>query len=142
MMANRPAAYEKLIFYRDICEIRRLVCRITDRFPKSHIRLVSQMRAAARSAKQNIREFYRRGSLGEFIQGIHISQGSLAELSGDVDDCREDSLITAEEFRELSSLLRRADFMMGRFIHALYRLEKAGGWKTPGRRGDRLPARR
>jgi len=49
-------AYNKLRFYQNICEIRRLVYRITERFSKSHIRLVGQMRDAARSAKQNIRK--------------------------------------------------------------------------------------
>jgi len=119
-----------------------MVYLITDRFPKSHFRLVSQMRDAARSAKQNIREFYRRGSVREFIQGIRISQGSLAELSGDAEDCHEDRLITAEEFRELSSLLHSADYLMGRFIPALYRMEKEGTWKTPGRIENRPNAKR
>lgn len=51
-------AYENLKFYQNICEIRRLIYKITKRFQKSHLRLVSQMRDAARSAKQNIREGY------------------------------------------------------------------------------------
>ena len=56
------------------------------------------MRDAARSAKQNIREGYRKGTIGEFIHSIKISQSSLEELSGDIQDCIEDKLITSEEF--------------------------------------------
>ena len=42
------------------------------------------MRDAARSAKQNIREGYLKGTLGEFKHSIRISQGSLEELAGDI----------------------------------------------------------
>ena len=69
--------YEKLKFYQDICEIRRFVYKITEKFDKIHLRLISQMRDAARSAKQYIRVGYRRGSLGLFVISIRISQGSL-----------------------------------------------------------------
>ena len=86
----RRAAYEDLKFYQDICEIRRLIYKITERFRKIDLRLVSQMREAARSAKQNIREGYKKGTIGEFIHSIKISQGSLEELSGDCEDCLED----------------------------------------------------
>ena len=58
MQDTRP--YENLKFYQDICEIRRFIYKITERFNKTHLRLVSQMRDAARSAKQNIREGYRK----------------------------------------------------------------------------------
>lgn len=60
------AAYEKLRFYQNICKIRRLIYRLTEKFPKSLMRLVSQMRDSARSAKQNIREGYRKNTAGEF----------------------------------------------------------------------------
>ena len=108
-------AYESLKFYQDICEIRKFIYRITERFRKSNIRLVSQMRDAARSAKQNIREGYRRGSLGEFIHSIRISLGSLEELSGDCEDCREDGLMTKEEFDRFSELFQSATYMAGQY---------------------------
>ncbi len=79
-------AYERLKFYQDICNIRRFVQRVTKRLEKSHLRLVSHMMDSARSAKQNIREGYRRGSAAEFAHSIKISQGSLEELSGDMED--------------------------------------------------------
>ena len=75
-MARQPA-YEKLKFYQDICDIRKKIFLITERFAKSHMRLVSQMRDAARSAKQNIREGYKKLSVGEFAHSINISRGSL-----------------------------------------------------------------
>jgi four helix bundle protein len=133
-LLKKEAAYEKLKFYQDICEMRRLIYQITERFRKIHLRLVSQMRAAARSAKQNIREGYKRGTIGEFIRGINISLGSLEELGGDVEDSFEDGLITEEEFNKLSKLFRSANYMAGRYLKSLYKIEREGTWKTPGNR--------
>lgn len=130
----KSAPYERLKFYQDICKIRRIIYKITEGFSKSHMRLISQMRDAARSAKQNIREGYKKGSLGEFIHSIKISQGSLEELSGDTEDCYEDGLITEEEFNKLSGLFRSADYLSMRYLGSLYKIEKAGTWKVPLRR--------
>ena len=91
------------------------------------------MRDAARSAKQNIREGYRKGTLGDFIRSIKISQGSLEELSGDIEDCREDSLITNEEFQILSKLTQSIDLLIVRYVQSLYKMEKEGTWKIPGK---------
>jgi len=128
----RKPAYEYLKFYQDICQIRRWVVRVTERFPKMHMRLISQMRDAARSAKQNIREGYRKGSLGEYIHSLRISLGSLEELSGDVEDCREDGLIGEEEFGDFSALFQSATYMTGQYMKALYQMEREGTWKVPG----------
>ena len=128
----RKAAYEDLKFYQDICEIRRFIYKITERFKRSHLRLVSQMRDAARSAKQNIREGYKRGTIGEFIHSIKISQGSLEELSGDCEDCKEDNLITGEEFNKLAALFQSAGYMSTRYLESLYKMEREGTWRIPG----------
>ena len=133
-LRKREAAYEKLKFYQDICEIRRLIHKITGRFTKGHMRLISQMRDAARSAKQNIREGYKKGTLGEFIHSINISRGSLEELSGDVEDCYEDKLITIEEFDKLSKLFRSADYLSSRYLNSLYKMKRNNTWRVPGRR--------
>ena len=131
-------AYESLKFYQDLCETRRLVNQICERFERARPKLASQMRDAARSAKQNIREGYRRGSLREFIRAVQISQGSLEELEGDVDDCLEDKLISEEEYDTLSKYFKSASYMMGRYLQSLYRMEKDGTWKMPGKNSGNL----
>lgn len=138
-LRKTEAAYEKLKFYQDICQIRKLIYNITERFRKRHPKLASQMQDAARSAKQNIREGYKRGTAGEFIRAIKISQGSLEELSGDVEDCMEDGLIGIDEFNTLSTLFRSADFLSSRYLEALYTMERNGSWKTPGSRFKKQP---
>ncbi len=126
----RNAPYEKLKFYQNICEIRKLVYRITDRFKKTHMRLVSQMRDSARSAKQNIREGYRKDTTGEFGRSIKISAGSLNELEGDIDDCFEDQIITKDEYNKLKDLLGRTNYQIDRYLDTLYKLNKEGKWKS------------
>ena len=128
---KRKPAYESLKFYQDISELRKLISAITKRFEKTHIRLVSQMRDAARSAKQNVREGYRKGSAGEFAHSIRISQGSLEELGGDVNDCYEDGLIDKEEFDILCGLIDSATFLSGRYLISLEKLKNDGKWKMP-----------
>lgn len=128
----RKPAYEDLKFYQDICQIRRSIYKITERFSKTHLRLVSQMRDAARSAKQNIREGYQKGSIGGYIHSIRISLGSLEELSGDVEDCKEDGLIGEEEFAEFLRLFQSATYMAGQYLKSLYKMEYEGTWRVPG----------
>jgi len=125
----KSAAYERLRFYQNICLIRRLVYLISKRFEKSHLRLVGQMRDAARSAKQNIREGYRKDSAGEFGRYIKISAGSLSELEGDIDDCFEDQLIKEEEYNKLKELIGKTNYQINRYLDALYELVRLGRWK-------------
>ncbi|MCU0665836.1 MAG: four helix bundle protein [Candidatus Omnitrophica bacterium] len=131
---SKTAPYEKLKFYQDICQIRKLTYQITENIVRSHMRLASQMRDAARSAKQNLREGYRKGTLGEFIHSIKISQGSLAELSGDMEDCLEDGIIQKTDFDIFMKLYRSADYMSNRYLISLYKIEKEGTWRTFAKR--------
>lgn len=91
-MLNKQG-HKKLIVWQNAFKLRKLICQITKRFPKNEFRRISQMRDAARSIKQNIQEGYMRNSLGEYIHFLNISQGSLGELWGDVEDCYVDGLI-------------------------------------------------
>jgi four helix bundle protein len=124
-------AYEKLRFYQDICVIRRQVFILTERFGHKHLRLVSQMRDAARSAKQNIREGYRKGTIGEFIHSIRISQGSLEELSGDMEDCLADGIISKTEHEEFHKLYLSAMYMSSRYISSMNQPINRKSWKIP-----------
>jgi len=126
----KSAPYEKLKFYQNICEIRRFIYKITKRFEKTHLRLASQMRDAARSAKQNIREGYRKDTVGEFSHFIKISAGSLSELEGDIDDCFEDKLISQEEHVKLKNLFSLTNYQIDRYLDSLYKLNQNGAWKS------------
>jgi four helix bundle protein len=122
--------YEKLQFYKNICFIRQKVYKITEPFCAHHIKVVGQARDAARSAKQNIREGYKKDSIGTFINHLKISKGSLDELLGDLQDFYEDKLIIREDFVELESLIQRTDYMIDKYIDSIYQLSKDGKWKS------------
>ena len=128
---GRQPAYEKLKFYQEICELRKRISEITKSFPRENIRLISQMKDAARSAKQNIREGYRKGSAGEFEHSIRISQGSLEELAGDVEDSLEDGLITKEQRDNIVRLINSATYLSGRYIISLRKMKLENKWKKP-----------
>lgn len=126
----RKPAYEHLQFYKNICEIRRLIHNITEDFKKVDVRLISQMRDAARSAKQNIREGYSKDTAGEFAHSIIISKGSLSEVEGDLDDCYEDNLVREKEYILLKELISKTEYQIDKYIDSLYRLEREGKWKS------------
>lgn len=126
----RKAAYEHLEFYKNICEIRKIIYRVTQGFKKTNLRLLSQMQNAARSAKQNIREGYSRDTAGEFTRFIIISKSSISELEGDVDDCYEDGLVEKNDYAIVKELISKTKYQIDRYIDSLYKLEKEGRWKT------------
>jgi len=121
--------YEKLQFYKNICYLRRKIYQTTEPFCKSHPKVVGQTRDAIRSAKQNIREGYKKDSFGTFIAHIKISKGSLCEAQGDIEDYFEDNLIKKSDFEELSNIIGKTNYMIDRYIDSLYKLEKIGKWK-------------
>lgn len=123
-------AYEQLKFYQELCDVRADVFTVfspyRNRFPK----LVTQLTDAMRSAKQNVIEGYGRDSLGSFIQHLKISRASLGEARGDIDDVRRDVPALANHCEEFLQRIDRILFLLDRYIDSLYRLERAGGWKT------------
>ncbi len=132
---DKELPYEKLKFYQNICGIRKIIVKTTDEFPARKIRLVSQMQDAARSAKQNIIEGYKKDSAGAFANSIKISRGSLGELSGDWDDCYEDGLIEQEAYQKLKELIKKTDFLIDHYLDSLYKLSKEGKWKSRFKKG-------
>ncbi len=111
--------YRGLIVWRNAARLRAMVYELTRAFPQGEFRRVSQMRDAARSVKQNIQEGYIRRSLREYLQALGISRGSLAELIGDIEDCRQDGLLSEEQFHELDRLAGQTEFLLKRLVQAL-----------------------
>lgn len=129
-MTEYQGAFKKLIVWQNAQKLRNLIYQITDKFPKIEMRRVSQMRDAARSVKQNIQEGYKRGSAGEYTQFLKISQGSLAELNGDIDDCFEDGLIAKTEYTLLDELCGKTDYLLTKQIQGILRVHREGKWRT------------
>ncbi|HDQ22504.1 MAG TPA: four helix bundle protein [Candidatus Uhrbacteria bacterium] len=121
--------YKKLIVYKNACELRRLIYKYTDSFKKEDPRLVSQMRNAARSVKQNIVEGYKRDSIGIYINMCKVSYASLEELIEDIDDCFEDERFNSEIYDQLNDLAKRTSYLLSRYINSLFKMEREGTWR-------------
>jgi four helix bundle protein len=73
--------FEKLDVYQLSLDLADYVLAILERFPPNkHMRLISQIEAAVTSPAQNIAEGKGRQYKKEFIQFLHIAQGSLYEV--------------------------------------------------------------
>ena len=130
MAEQGPEGYKKLVVWRNARELRFRIYKISNEFPKSEVRRVSQMRDAARSVKQNIQEGYQRRSLGEYIHSLEISKASLGELQGDLEDCFEDRLITKDEIDILFKLCHSAIYLSTQYLKTMWRPENQAKWKT------------
>jgi len=79
-MADYLFPFEKLDVWQLAVDLADFVLGLLEQLPHNkHIRLISQMEAAATSPSQNIAEGKGRQYKKEFIQYLHIAQGSLYE---------------------------------------------------------------
>ena len=96
-------SYKDLIVYEKGYKLSLEIYRVTNNFPKEELYgIVSQMRRSAISIPCNIAEGYRRGHRKEYIQFLHIAQGSCGELE------------------TLLSLSKDLEFLEGRTFKNLY----------------------
>jgi four helix bundle protein len=73
--------HKDLDVWKESMNLAKEVYKLTESFPKEEIfGLTSQIRRAAVSIASNIAEGAARNSRKEFIQALHVSLGSLAEL--------------------------------------------------------------
>ena len=74
--------YRDLIVWQQSRDLAVEIYRITGSFPKSEMfGLTNQMRRAAVSVPSNIAEGYAKRTRAEYLRGLNIAAGSLAELS-------------------------------------------------------------
>ena len=80
-MSKYVFPFEKLEVWQLAVELADFVLELLDAFPPNrYLRLVGHMEAAATSPAQNIAEGKGRQYKKEFIQYLHIAQGSLYEV--------------------------------------------------------------
>jgi len=122
---EKEPGYKKLIVWQNAYKLRRLIYELTKQFPKSEMKRVNQMRDAARSIKQNIQEGYRK-TLAGYINHLNITQGSLSELRGDIEDCFDDGLTAKETFLRIDELAGKTEYLLKRLIQSLVRKRDGG----------------
>lgn len=71
----------ELVAWQRAYELCPLVYRLTGKFPSAErFGLTAQMRRSAVSVPSNIAEGYGRRTMGEYLQLLHVADGSLCEL--------------------------------------------------------------
>ena len=101
-------------------EIVKDVYKLTEIFPASEqFGLTSQMRRCAVSIPSNIAEGAARNTNKEFINFLHIAQGSLSELDTQLELCFNLNLINHESWPNIDSKLLEEDKILSGLISSL-----------------------
>lgn len=112
--------FEKLDVWQLAVNLADYVLELFEDFPPNrHLRLIGQMEAAVTSPAQNIAEGKGRQYKKEFIQYLHIAQGSLYEVvTLNEVFCRR-KLFSQEEAQEVRNRCERIDRKLNGLIKSL-----------------------
>ena len=112
--------FEKLEVWQLSVELADYVLELLESFPPNkHIRLVGQMEAAVTSPSQNIAEGKGRQYKKEFIQYLHIAQGSLYEVVTLNEVFRRRKLFSEKDAQEVRSRCEQIDRKLNGLINSL-----------------------
>lgn len=113
-------SYKDLIAYQKGYELSLSIYKATEDFPKEEIYgLISQIRRCAVSIPCNIAEGYRRNSIKEYVQFLHIAQGSCSELETLLSLSKDLEMIPIKDFEKLYALQDDVSRLLRNLIIAL-----------------------
>lgn len=119
-MSRYVFPFEKLEVYQMALDLADRVLEFLEALPQNrHIRLISQMEAAAVSSAQNIAEGKGRQYKKEFIQYLHISQGSVYEVVTLNEVFRRRKLFREEQAGEIRDRCEQIDRKLNGLINSL-----------------------
>ena len=119
-MSEYVFPFEKLDVYQMSVDLSEYVLSLVEKVPANrHLRLVSQMEAAVASVAQNIAEGKGRQYKKEFIQYLHISQGSLYEVVTLNEIFRRNKLFAPNESVEVRNKCEKIDRKLNGLINSL-----------------------
>jgi four helix bundle protein len=112
--------FEKLDVWKMSLSLGEKILHLLEQVPQNkHIRLVNQMEGAAISPAQNIAEGKGRQYKKEFIQFLHIAQGSLYEIVTLNEIFRRKGLFSEEEASEVRERCEQIDRKLNGLINSL-----------------------
>jgi len=95
------------------------VYKVTEGFPKDEkFSLTEQIRRSAVSIPSNIAEGAARQTKKEFVNYLHIAQGSLSELDTQLELAKRLQYLKEKEWKELDSIMERVDKMLSGLIRS------------------------
>ncbi len=117
-MIDKP--HKKLDVWRKSIELVQIIYELTKSFPKNEVYgLTNQMRRAAISIPSNIGEGAARQTKREFVQFLHMAQGSLSELDTHLEISKKLDYLKEDNLQALSSLMNEIDKMITGLIKSL-----------------------
>jgi four helix bundle protein len=112
--------FEKLDVYQMALDLANRVLGFLEKLPQNkHIRLISQLEAAVVSVAQNIAEGKGRQYKKEFIQYLHIAQGSVYEVVTLNEVFRRGRLFNEEQSAEVRDRCEQIDRKLNGLINSL-----------------------
>jgi four helix bundle protein len=115
---NKP--HKKLDVWKKSIELVQKIYELTKSFPKSEdYALTNQMRRASISIPSNISEGAARQTKKEFIQFLHMAQGSLSELDTHPEVAIRLGYSKENDFSDLSLLTNDIDKILTGLIKSL-----------------------
>jgi len=112
--------HKKLKVWQLAMDIVMDVYRLTESFPSEEkFGLTSQMRRCAVSVPSNISEGAARNTQKEFINFLHIAQGSLSELDTQLEIALRLKLTNQESWTTMSTKLLEEDKMLSGLIRSI-----------------------
>ena len=112
--------HKKLDVWNAAVELTSAIYRVTKGFPKEErFTLVDQLHRAALSVSSNIAEGAARQTKKEFINFLHMAQGSLSEMDTQLEIARRLGLLTQQQWEQLDERLARIDKMLSGLIRSL-----------------------
>ena len=108
---NKP--HKKLDAWKQAIDLVGEVYRMTGSFPAREIySLTNQMRRAAISIPSNIAEGAARHTKKEFVNYLHMAQGSLSELDTQIEIAKRVSYIGTDSWANVDVQMERIDKML------------------------------
>jgi len=113
--------FEKLEVWQMSVDLAEKVLDLLEGVPQNkHIRLIGQMESAVTSSAQNIAEGRGRQYKKEFIQFLHIAQGSIFEVVTLNEIFRRRAIFTGEDTNEIRFRCEQIDRKLNGLINSLY----------------------
>ena len=117
-MLKKP--HKNLDVWKKAIDLVQQVYELTKYFPKNEdYSLTSQMRRSAISVPSNISEGAARQTKKEFIQFLHMAQGSLSELDTHMEIALRLDYVQQKSIHEISVLMKDIDKMTTGLIKSL-----------------------
>ena len=112
--------FEKLDVWKISVDLAEYVLNLLEQIPgNKHLRLISQMEAAVTSPSQNIAERKGRQHKKEFIQFLHIAQGSVYEVVTLNEVFRRQALFSSQQSDEVRNRCEQIDRKLNGLINSL-----------------------